>query len=149
MSERRLVLSTLFTIYLGLLVWLVMWKMHVPFIGRDDMRGIKLIPFARGDGFGASSPIEACANLIVFLPFGMFLAALAPGWRLWGAAAAATAMSVGFEVAQYVTAVGSSDITDVIMNAAGGIAGFGVTTLAHRWLGREAVSAKAAAGHER
>jgi glycopeptide antibiotics resistance protein len=32
-------------------------------------------------------------------------------------------MSVGLEVAQYVLAVGSSDVSDVIANTAGGLAG--------------------------
>lgn len=120
----RRALTGLFVVYLGLLVWLVMWKLHIPFIGRDDMREIKLVPFVRGGGYGANSPVETLGNLLVFLPFGMFLAALAPGWRWWRAAAAAAALSLAFEIAQYVTAAGSSDVTDVVMNTAGGILGF-------------------------
>jgi glycopeptide antibiotics resistance protein len=120
----RRVLTGLFVVYVGLLVWLVMWKLHVPFIGRDDMREIKLVPFLRGGGYGANSPIETLGNLVVFLPFGMFLSALAPGWRWWRAAAAAAALSLAFEIAQYVTAAGSSDVTDVVMNTAGALAGF-------------------------
>lgn len=128
----RRALIGLFVVYLGLLVWLVMWKLHVPFIGRDDMREIKLVPFVRGGGYGANSPVEALGNLLVFVPFGMYLAALAPGWRWWRAAAAAATLSLVFEVAQYVTAAGSSDSTDVIMNTAGGLVGFGLVALARR-----------------
>jgi hypothetical protein len=37
-------------------------------------------------------------------------------------------------VAQYVLAVGRSDVTDVVVNTAGGLAGIGLLALAHRRL---------------
>jgi glycopeptide antibiotics resistance protein len=40
--------------------------------------------------------------------------------------------SVVLEVAQYVLAVGRSDITDVVVNTAGGLAGLGLLALARR-----------------
>jgi MYXO-CTERM domain-containing protein len=49
---------------------------------------------------------------------------LAPAWRWWKAAAVVAGVSLALEVAQYVTAVGSSDVTDVIVNTAGGLLGF-------------------------
>ena len=56
--------------------------------------------------------------------------------------------SLGLEVAQYVLAVGSSDITDVVVNTAGGLAGIGLLALARRRLratdrrGHDAASAR-------
>jgi glycopeptide antibiotics resistance protein len=126
MAERR-ALAGVFAVYLVLLVWLVMWKLHLPFIGRDDMRELKLTPFAEDDGYGASSPVEVLGNLVVFLPLGVFLRFLAPGWGWWRVAAAAAALSLAFEIGQYVTAAGSSDVTDVITNTAGAVAGFALS----------------------
>ena len=52
-------------------------------------------------------------------------------------AGAAARASVLLEVAQYGFAVGSSDVTDVIVNAAGGLAGFGLLALPrHRFQAR-------------
>ncbi|MCS0499685.1 VanZ family protein [Protaetiibacter mangrovi] len=122
--RRRALLVTLFVVYLALLTWLVMWKLHDPFIGRADMRSIKLVPFLPGDGFGASDPLEILGNVAVFVPFGVYLRLLRPDWRVARIALLAGALSLAFEVAQYVTAVGSSDVTDVIANTAGAILGF-------------------------
>src|SRR4051812_31858641 len=127
--RTRVVLFVLFAIYLVLLVWLAVWKLHVPFVGRDDMRELKLVPFLPSGHFGASSPFDVVGNLAVFVPFGIYLRLLAPTWGWWKVGVAAAGLSLAFEVTQYVTAVGSSDLTDVIVNTAGGLAGFGLLAL--------------------
>ena len=121
---NRRVFVLLFVIYLILVVWIVLWKVHVPFIGRDDMREVKLIPFASTAAYGPSAPREVVANLLVFVPFGVYLGALGPRLRWWRATAVVAGASVLLEVAQYATAAGSSDVTDVIANTAGGLVGF-------------------------
>ena len=128
----RRALAVLFAVYLALLVWLVLWKLHVPFIGRDDMRELKLIPFVSGGSFGASAPFELIGNLLVFVPFGVYVGLLAPAWRWTRVLAVAAGASLTLEVVQFVTAVGSADVTDVIVNSAGGLLGFGLLALAHR-----------------
>ena len=125
-------LIALFAIYLLLLTWVVLWKLEIPWIGRDADRAIKLIPFVAGDGSGASAPFEVAANLALFVPFGVYLGLIAPSWAWWRSAAVIAAASLAFEVAQYVLAVGSSDITDVIVNTTGGIVGIGLLGLARR-----------------
>lgn len=125
----------LFAVYLALLVWLVLWKLHLPFVGRDDMREIKLVPFVGGGGFGASAPLEVIGNVAVFAPFGIHLGMLAPRWRWWRVAVIVAAASAVLEAIQYLTAVGSSDVSDVIANTAGGLVGFGMLVLARRRLG--------------
>lgn len=139
-ARRRGALVALFAIYLALLVWMVLWKMHVPFIGRDDMREIKLIPFAPSGTYGASSPDEVLANLLVFLPFGAYLSALAPAWPAWRSIAIVAGASLALEVGQYILATGSSDVTDLLVNAAGGAAGAALLTLARRRLDDRAVT---------
>lgn len=142
----RGVLTLLLAAYLVWLVWLVLWKLHLPFIGRDDMRGVKLIPFVAGHGFGASSPAEVVANVLVFLPLGVYLGALAPAWSGWRVLGAAVGLSAALETVQFVTAVGSSDVTDVLANGAGALVGVALLALARRRLGPRSVVVVAAVG---
>ena len=128
-STTRLVV--LFGVYLLLLAWIVLWKLDVPWVG-GVQRVIKLVPFAPSAGEGASQPSEVAVNIVLFLPFGVYLGLLAPSWRWWKAMSAATGVSLVFEVTQYVLAIGSSDVTDVIVNVAGGLAGFALLALARR-----------------
>jgi glycopeptide antibiotics resistance protein len=136
---RTSLLPLLFAVYLGLLAWTVLWKLHAPFIGGDWMRAVKLVPFAAAEGFGPSAPFEVAMNLVVFVPFGLYLGVLAP--RMWfrRATTLIAATSLLFEVLQYLMALGSSDVTDVVVNTAGGLVGIGLATLARRaWRARAA-----------
>jgi glycopeptide antibiotics resistance protein len=130
----KVAVIALFLTYLVLLVWVVMWKLHEPFIGRDDMREIKLVPFATSSIYGASAPIEVLQNIAVFVPLGIYLGMLKPAWRWWTIVLIAAVLSLGFEVAQYLTAAGSSDTTDLIANTTGALLGFGVLVVARRAL---------------
>jgi glycopeptide antibiotics resistance protein len=133
-SGRSRLAVALFAIYLVLLTWLVVWKLHAPYLGGADEREIKLIPFVATAGAGANSPFEVFANFAIFVPFGLCLGLVAPSWRWWKAAGAAAGVSLTLEAAQYVLAVGKSDITDVLVNTAGALAGFGVVALARNML---------------
>jgi glycopeptide antibiotics resistance protein len=120
-------LVALFGVYLVLLVWLVLWKLDVPWVGSGARRTVKLVPFVRTAANGPSKPSEVLGNVLVFVPFGVYLGLLgarAPWWRTWTRAVGLAALtSVGLEVAQYVLAVGSSDVSDVLANTAGALAG--------------------------
>ena len=116
----------LFVLYLALLAWIVMWKLEVPYIGEGELRQVKLVPFAPSACDGASAPSEVVANVLLFIPFGLYLGLLAPAWPWWKTAGTIAGASLAVEVAQYVLAVGSSDVTDLITNTAGGLAGLGV-----------------------
>ena len=123
----------LFVVYLVLLVWTVLWKLDVPWVGGDT--AIKLVPFVPTGEAGPSAPAEVVVNLVLFIPFGVYLGVLAPARRWWTAAVAVAGTSLVLEVAQYVLAVGRSDTTDVIVNTGGGLAGLGLLALARRRLG--------------
>lgn len=60
-----------------------------------------------------------------------FPASAGPCWKAAGGAAGA---SLALEAAQYVLAVGSSDVPDVVVNTAGALAGTGLSALARRRL---------------
>ena len=67
----RFLLPALFTTYLALLVWIVMWKLELPHIGAGELRQVKLVPFASSACNGASAPSEVIANIVLFIPFGL------------------------------------------------------------------------------
>lgn len=114
-------LVTLLVLYLVLLAWIVLWKLEVPWVG--DHRVIKLVPFAATRDAGASSSLDVVVNLLLFVPFGVYLGLLAPARAWWASAGLIAAGSLALEVLQYVLAVGRSDVTDVVVNTAGGLAG--------------------------
>jgi glycopeptide antibiotics resistance protein len=130
---HRAVLSALFAVYLGLLTWTVLWKLGMPTLD-GGIRAVKLVPFVAGDGYGVSTPPEMLANLALFVPFGVYLGLLAPRWGWWRVAGVAAALSIAFETLQFVLAVGSSDVTDVILNTAGAVVGWAVLALARSGL---------------
>lgn len=130
----RVLLVVLFVVYLVLLTWIVLWKLEVPWAGGGALRQVKLVPFAPSAGAGASTSLEVVANTVFFVPFGLYLGLLAPSWQWWKAAGAMAGSTLVLEVAQYVLAVGSSDVTDVVVNTSGGLAGIGLLALARRRL---------------
>lgn len=129
---RRAHVVGLFVVYLVLLAWVVLWKLEPPSLGVD--RAVKLVPFVASGGAGASAPVEVVVNLVLFIPFGLYLGLVAPGRRWWASAGVVAgtgaAASLALEVGQYVLGVGRSDTTDVIMNTAGGLVGLGLVALA-------------------
>ncbi len=131
-APRRGLLVAAFVVYLVLLAWIILWKLQLPYVGGGALREIKLVPYIPAGGDGGSNPLEVAFNVILFIPFGVFMGVLARDWRWWKQLAVFAGTSIVFEVAQYVFAVGSSDISDVIDNAVGGMIGLGVLALARR-----------------
>ncbi|SIN79297.1 VanZ family protein [Agromyces cerinus] len=134
-AGRGILLPGLFALYLALLVWVVMWKLEVPYIGIGGLGQVKLVPFVSDDCNGASAPSEVIANIVLFIPFGLYLGLLAPTWPWWKAACAIAGASLALEVAQYALSVGSSDVTDLITNTAGGLIGLILLAVVRRRLG--------------
>lgn len=125
-------LVVLFLVHLVLLAWIVLWKLEAPHAGGGGLREIKLVPFVPAGGAGASAPREVVANVVLFVPFGLYLGLLAPSWPWWRVAYTVAAASLVLEAAQYALAVGSSDVTDLLTNTLGGLAGLGLLALARR-----------------
>ncbi|HEY9293085.1 MAG TPA: VanZ family protein [Microlunatus sp.] len=133
-DRGHVVLVVLFVVYLVLLTWLVLWKLEIPYVGAGALRQIKVVPFVAAAGGGASAPLEVVVNFLLFVPFGLYLGLLAPGWRRWKVVAVVAGASLLTEVVQYVLSLGSSDVTDLIVNTAGGLAGIGLIALVRRRL---------------
>lgn len=134
-STRRGVLTLAFVGYLALLVWVVLWKLEVPWIGEAAAlsRPLKLMPFVASGDAGASAPVEVVINLLLFVPYGLFMGALAPKWAWWKSSLIFLGTSFVLETAQHLISTGSFDTTDLIVNTAGGLIGYGVVAaLRHR-----------------
>ena len=129
-------LAALFVVYLVLLVWTILWKLAVPWVGAAAFlpHPIKLVPFVPSGEAEASAPLEVVANLLLFIPFGLYLGLLAPRWRWWKVAGIFVGVSLALEITQHLLSIGSFDSTDVIMNTAGGLAGLGLLALVRRTL---------------
>jgi glycopeptide antibiotics resistance protein len=139
-TRTRPLLAGLFGLYLVLLAWVVLWKFEVPWVGEPAMRVVKLVPFVATSDAGASDPVEVALNFLLFVPFGLYVSLLAPTWRWWRAAMVVAGGSLALETAQFVLAVGSFDVTDLAVNTAGGLAGFGLAVLARSRLGARTVT---------
>lgn len=110
-------IRALFLIYLLFLVWAVLWKFNVPYMGDGTLRFINLTPFN-----GNSIP-EMRFNILIFVPFGFYVSALAPKCAFFKCVLLTLLASALLEALQYIFAIGHSDVTDVILNTLGGIAG--------------------------
>lgn len=119
-ERTRPVLLALFAAYIVVLVWLVLWKLHAPFIA-DGTGTVKLVPFVRTADAGSSAPREVWGNVAVFVPFGVYLGLL--GRRWWTSLTVIALTSAALEATQFILGVGVTDVTDVIANTAGGLAG--------------------------
>lgn len=105
------------------------------------VRELRLQPF--GIIADASNPFNAAfdilGNVAFFLPLGMLLAVIFR--KVWPAVVVSAALSLAIEVAQYVFSLGRTDVTDLICNTVGALAGALITALflqwsttaAHRW----------------
>lgn len=134
-------LAALFAIYLALLVWIVVFKLEVPFAGGPEIRSVKLVPFVASGDDGPSAPLEVVANVLLFIPFGVYVGMLAGSWTWRRAIGVFAAVSLVFEVAQFVFATGSSDVTDIVTNTAGGLIGLAALAGARRTLTTRALVA--------
>jgi glycopeptide antibiotics resistance protein len=139
-TRGRALLTSAFVGYLVLLAWVVLWKLEVPWIGDAAtlLRPLKLVPFVPNGDAGASAPIEVVINLVIFVPYGLLLGALAPTWVWWKAAAIFLGTSLILESTQHLISTGSFDTTDLIVNTAGGLIGYGICAALRRRFGSRA-----------
>ena len=135
--RSRGILLLAFAVYLVLLAWVVLFKLEVPWIGAAAglQRPIKLVPFVPSGDAGASTPAEMLINLVLFVPFGLFVGALAPTWAWWRAGIAALATSLALETVQHLLSTGSFDTTDLIVNTAGALVGWVIFLVVRRTSG--------------
>ena len=129
----------LFVLNAIFLAWAILWKCGIPFIGDGTQRVVNIIPF------NGNTRWEMQFNVLLFIPYGFLLSMLIAGrFPLQLFIVAST--SAFLEIAQYVLAVGRSDVTDLLLNIAGGIVGIGAYYLLTKILGKHSQIAAVIAG---
>ncbi len=141
-TDRKKWTASLFLIYLLVLSWAILLKMQVDLsLMKDmDLRNINLIPF--GDPLivnGRVDVSEMMFNFAAFVPFGVYLSMLCGRWTFVQKALPIFAVSLSYEVLQYLFRIGTSDITDLIANTLGGMVGIGVFVVFEKLLGEKTI----------
>ena len=137
MQNKTILERVFLVLYTFFLIWLIVFKLNYSISGIHSVREINLIPFHYEDVEPGDIPIlEAGMNLIIFIPFGYFLSRAFGNTRFFTKVFIVFLLSIGFEVIQYVLAIGASDITDIITNTVGGIAGIAIAGLTRSFVDR-------------
>jgi len=125
-NRQRNLTRGLLLIYLLVLTWIILFKMQInlSYIGRMQYRNVNLIPF-QGSAVvnGRIELSEIILNVIVFVPFGVYISMLKENWNILKKTAPFFLTSLAYESLQYILSIGASDITDLIGNTLGGISG--------------------------
>lgn len=131
MTDRRGVMSkknkfiavSLFIIYILVLTWIIIFK-TMPYLTYMPARSLNLIPFKGTAVYnGRYDYRELVGNIIIFIPFGVFISMAVRKFNLVAAFVYGAVLSFVYETIQYILVCGAADITDVIMNTAGALIG--------------------------
>ncbi|MGL5245143.1 MAG: VanZ family protein, partial [Sarcina sp.] len=132
-STQRILTNILFIVYLIVLTWIIAFKMQFSIKELDGLRGINLIPFHESVIVNNSIDFsEIVYNIIVFIPFGVYISMLKGKWSFLKKVIPIVGTSLLYEILQFVFAIGASDITDIIGNTFGGIIGIFIYLIFHR-----------------
>lgn len=125
--------KTVLVAYGIIVLWLLLFKssFDLPMVFEYGSRNLNIIPFA------GNNLSEMVSNIIVFIPLGLLLGANFAQINLWRKLAYLFAFSVFIEIIQFVFAIGTTDITDVIMNTFGGCIGLALYSLGKKYLHNE------------
>ena len=116
--KRKFGVSVLFLIYLALLVWIILFKLQFNINDLDTVRKINIV----------------LENLLIFVPMGIYLQMLLFKSKSYLKLLIIAGISLLLEITQYILAIGSSDITDLITNTAGGLLGIALYSIVARLL---------------
>jgi glycopeptide antibiotics resistance protein len=125
MKRNISITKLIFGIYCLLLIWVVIFKISISWEEVRMLAGSRSfnwIPFYY-DCTGSYSVLrrETLLNVVVFLPFGVYLKMLGKPMGktiLWG-----FLVSASFELVQFIFSLGATDITDLIANTMGVVIG--------------------------
>jgi glycopeptide antibiotics resistance protein len=118
----------LFTVYVFVLVWLVLFKLQFSLDYIERVRVINLIPFHQ------SLFSEVYSNIRIFIPLGIYICMLKSEWSFSKKVSAIVGFTLSFEIIQFILAIGRSDLTDILANTLGGVIGIGIYQLIFKLL---------------
>lgn len=132
----------LFALYSLLLVGVIIFKLPFYSGSSEGVRVINLVPvFGSFDENGVLVTREIISNILLFIPLGIYISVLRDNWSFMKKILAIVCVTLGFEVIQYVFAIGISDITDILNNTLGGLIGIGIYVLLVKFLKKRAITA--------
>lgn len=130
MSNQQRITKILFAVYFVILTWIILFKMGTSIETLPHIRNVNLIPYGQSAIVnGRIDMSEIIYNGVAFIPVGIYVAMLGRNWSFGKKILPAVGISLLYEILQYVFAIGSTDITDLINNTIGGIFGILITML--------------------
>lgn len=127
MKSKKFTLG-LFIFYCVILTWIIIFKLQFSFEDLPHFRSLNLIPFSESAIVNDKMNFdEIIHNMLVFIPFGIFIHVLLEEKTLIKQFIPIILTSLLFEGIQYIFAIGASDITDVLSNSLGGVIGVVIT----------------------
>lgn len=127
MKSKKFTLA-LFIFYCVILTWIIIFKLQFSFEDLPHFRSLNLIPFSESAIVNDKMNFdEIIHNMLVFIPFGIFIHVLLEEKTLIKQFIPIILTSLLFEGIQYIFAIGASDITDVLSNSLGGVIGVVIT----------------------
>lgn len=139
MSDKRLkqyraLHWLLFIVYMIVLLYMVFFAEQFGRQVSDRVYAYNLVPFQeirrflgmwRHERYHMAVLVNLLGNMVVFMPFGYFVATLYQSGKHWYTSILYTfLLSLTIETMQFVFRVGSFDVDDLILNVAGGFLGF-------------------------
>ncbi len=136
-GSGRATTLALFVIYVVVLVGTVLFKFPFSYQVAGTGRVVNLVPLKGSfTEHGTLRVGEVVANVLIFVPLGIYIAMLKGRWSFVGRILPVIGTSVTFETLQYIFAIGVTDITDVLTNTLGGATGIGIHTALTKLLRR-------------
>lgn len=130
-EKRGFLVPFLFIVYMVLLVWIILFKLQFSISEIDKIRSINLIPFHYENEIGIKFHLkEVFENAVIFIPLGIYLCMFRHELNVKVKFVLVLVISLLFELFQYILALGRTDVTDLITNTCGGMAGVGLYWLA-------------------
>lgn len=121
---QKVITKMLFAIYLLLLIWIILMKTEFSFDQIYRMRSTNFIPLEGTAVYNNQLHYqEIYLNILIFVPFGIYLSMLKPYWSFIQKIIPIFLVSLSFESLQYIFSIGATDITDLIGNTLGGVIG--------------------------
>lgn len=138
MSSKKWTLG-LFGGYLLVLTWIILLKMQTDLsVLATGVRSVNVIPLAGSVVVGGKLYVrEILLNGLAFVPLGLYLSLWQPAWPVARRVLPGFGLSLTYETLQYLFAIGRSDVTDLLANTLGCLAGVGLYALLARLLGEK------------
>jgi glycopeptide antibiotics resistance protein len=137
---RKILYGGLLALYLIVLVWLVLFKLsfNISKILNHHHRSLNLIPFAAPSMVNGKINFgEMLYNCLFFIPFGLLLDVNFKKVRFLPKLAIIMIFSLAAELIQFIFAIGTTDITDVITNTLGGFLGLKLYDISNKFINIE------------